>query len=77
MIKVVVTQETEKNDLARAVSLVKDQAPAVPFILQPVTAGGKGQAIGEKKLYDFFLLCRQHLKNVLVIPQLHAILGIK
>lgn len=77
MIKVVVTQETEKNDLARAVSLVKDQAPAVPFILQPVTPGGKEQAIAEKKLYDFFLLSRQHLKNVLVIPQVHAILGIK
>ena len=77
MIKVVLTQDTEKKDLARAIRLVKDQAPAIPFILQPVTPGGREQAIGDKKLYGFFLLCRQHLKKVLVIPQLHAILGIK
>lgn len=99
MIKVVVTGETEESDLARAISLVKEEAPSLPFILQPVTpidksssAGSKLReraaistgrtyggikAIGEKKLQDFFGLCRQHLKNVLVIPQVHAILGLK
>ena len=82
MIKVVVTGETEKSDLARAISLVKEEAPSSPFILQPVTPStgrtyGGIKAIGEKRLQDFFGLCQQHLKNVLVISQLHVILGIK
>jgi len=76
MVKVVLTGDTEKNDLGKAISLV-EAAPYIPFILQPVTPNKKVKGVRDKKLREFHSLARRRLKNVSVVPQVHKVLGIR
>jgi len=76
MVKVVLTGDTEKNDLVKAISLV-GAAPYIPFILQPVTPNKKVKGVRDKKLREFHSLARRRLENVSVVPQVHKVLGIK
>jgi len=76
MVKVVLTGDTEKNDLVKAISLV-GAAPYIPFILQPVTPNKKVKGVRDKKLREFHSLARRRLKNVSVVPQVHKVLGIR
>lgn len=76
MVKVVLTGDTEKNDLVKAISLV-EAAPYIPFILQPVTPNKKVKGVRDKKLREFHSLARRRLENVSIVPQVHKVLGIR
>jgi len=76
MVKVVLTRDTKKSELGKAISLV-EETPSIPFILQPVTPNKKVKGIGDRRLREFHLLARRSLKNVSVIPQVHRMLGIR
>ncbi len=76
LIKVVVTGDTEKSDFEKAVNLASKN-PSIPFILQPVTPNRGVKGIGEKKLKEFYTIARHSLKDVRIIPQVHALLGIR
>lgn len=74
IIKIPVSKDTEICELKKAFSLIKETAPGAPVILQPLTQK-------EKKPYSEQLLLFQeiglkYLKDVRVIPQTHAFMGV-
>lgn len=77
-VKVVVTASTTVSDVQRAVDLVADQDPAVPFMLQPVTPFGL-EAVPPSldQLRTLRELACRRLRDVRVIPQLHKLWGVR
>jgi organic radical activating enzyme len=76
-IKVVVSEDTDREELNQAISIVEKQAPHTPFILQPVTPTENYDAkIVPSKLKELYNISAQRLSDVRVIPQVHSILGI-
>lgn len=78
-VKAVVTQRTVKQDIEKAVSLIKRTNESTPLILQPATPVRTGdQDIDKNKLLKFVEIgARRRLENIRVMPQVHKILGVK
>lgn len=75
-IKVVVSDRLKKIDFQKAIFLTKTIDKKIPFIVQPVT-NGSSTGMGADKLQELQKYALRHLKNVLVIPQIHKILGVR
>lgn len=78
-VKLVVTPNTEKSDIARSVEIIKSVDGSIPLILQPATVRGPLEnRIDSQTIQSFLDLCSKNdLEDVRVIPQVHKILGIK
>jgi organic radical activating enzyme len=77
-VKIVITPDTQKNEIEKCVNLVKDVNPKIPFIFQPLS-DTVGINLESLKLIenDFFYLAKEHLHDVRVIPQMHKIWGVR
>ena len=73
-VKSIVTPQTRLSDLETAVSIMKDIAKDIPFIIQPVSYNGIIEKID--LLSVFFDSAKKELANVRIIPQIHKILGV-
>ncbi|HBC92346.1 MAG TPA: 7-carboxy-7-deazaguanine synthase QueE [Pelotomaculum sp.] len=74
-VKVVVAEQTPSREIETAAGLIKNTAPGVPLVIQPLTAGGT-MGISPARLS---ILQRQALKildDVRVIPQTHKLMGV-
>lgn len=77
-IKVVVTSETKMAELERAVRLTSAVSGAVPFFIQPATAGPGGVKPAAKKFVEAARrYAEARLARVEVLPQQHPIWGLK
>ncbi len=78
-VKAVVTSNTVREDIEKAVSLIKDVDKEIPLVLQPVTPTGTFKdRIGMDTLSGFLGTClKGGLRDARVIPQIHKMLGIK
>jgi len=78
-VKAVVTAETTKEDVEKAVQLVKKAHKNIPFIIQPVSPiKPDDKVIGREKLLGFLEAgSRNNINNMRVIPQIHKILEVK
>ncbi|MFH1479341.1 MAG: 7-carboxy-7-deazaguanine synthase QueE [Candidatus Omnitrophota bacterium] len=74
-VKAVITQDTKKEDVIKACSLVKDIDKKIPFILQPVSYNNSIAKISS--LDEFLNIAKSYLSDVRVIPQIHKILGVR
>ncbi len=75
-VKVVVSTAVLAEELREAVKLVRELAPHVPFILQPVTpVEPLYETISVPHLQEMVEISRKLLSDVRVIPQVHARLG--
>ena len=74
-VKVVVSNETTKDEVLQAADLVKRHAPDVPFILQPNFFDMKEGVVA--KCQEFQNDCLKHLPNVRIIPQIHKFLKVR
>lgn len=70
-IKVVVSSSTQKADVARSVELVAGVDPGIPFILQPNYFDRHNGA--PDRCLDYQDYCRQYLRDVKVMPQMHKV----
>lgn len=70
-VKLVVTAETKKQEVDRAVKLIQRIDNAIPLILQPVTPVKKAKAISPRDIISLQDYCSLSLKDVRVIPQMH------
>ena len=78
-VKLVVTANTDEDDIHRSVELLKSVDESIPVILQPATAVKPfDNRIDGDTISRFLKICaRNKLEDVRVIPQVHKILGIK
>jgi organic radical activating enzyme len=74
-VKCVITRGTKKEDLNRAVNLVKSFSKKVPFILQPDNRQLDKRLID--KAIEFQQSASKRLTDVRVIPQVHRLLGVR
>lgn len=76
-VKVVITEHTPDDDIRQAALLIRDINPAIPLVLQPVTAikGNRILPPDAKRVLDIQSLALKFLNNVRVIPQTHKIMG--
>jgi 7-carboxy-7-deazaguanine synthase len=75
--KVIISHETDWEDLEQAASLVAKINPAIPVFLQPVTplnAKGKPTPPTPKQVLDWQAQLKQQLDSVRVIPQTHKMI---
>jgi len=77
VVKVVVAGDTPVAEVAKAARLVSDTMPGACFIIQPVSATGKGRAVPGDMLLEYYTEARGVLENVRVIPQTHKLMGVR
>ena len=71
-VKLVFSGSTTDDELAEAAQVVSRVDYAIPAILQPMTGTGRP---GNARILSAQALVSRHLSHVLVIPQMHKILG--
>lgn len=78
-VKAVVTENTSKADIAKAVSLVARVKGNIPFVIQPASPVKKeDKPLGSDMLMKFVEIGLKHnIDNIRVIPQIHKKLGVK
>lgn len=78
-VKAVVTSNTVREDIEKAVSLIKDVDKDIPLVLQPVTPTDTFNDKIDMNLLSCFLEIglKSGLRDVRVIPQVHKMLGVK
>ena len=73
-VKAVIGKETLLRDVMRAVSIIKEENPKVPLVLQPQHPFEEQLT---QKLASLTQACQRHLSDVRVIAQLHKKLGVR
>ena len=74
--KIVVSAETNIDDVSKAVDVVSGHAADIPFIIQPMTPFGEERnPPAAAQLLDWQKLARERLGDVRVIPQCHKMMG--
>jgi organic radical activating enzyme len=78
-VKAVVTSATDKEDIEKAIQLIKRSCKDIPFILQPASPVKPGDRhVDHEKLMGFLEIgSRSDVNNMRVIPQIHKILKVK
>lgn len=77
-VKTVITPAVTADDIRRAVQIVADVDPRIPFIFQPQSLM-TGISVDAMKLIEneLFAVAAASLKDVRVIPQMHKIWGMR
>jgi 7-carboxy-7-deazaguanine synthase len=75
-IKVLIDQQTNPNEVARAAALATTADPQATVFLQPITYPDGRTAATARELESLFTVARKHANNVRVVPQVHKILRV-
>ncbi len=78
-VKAIVTTNTVKKDIEKAIALIKTLNKNIPLILQPATpVNRQDRAVNKDILLKFLEIgARNNLNNIRVIPQMHKVLNLK
>lgn len=78
-VKAVVTAGTTREDIERAMELIKRQRKIIPFILQPAsTISAADKAIDRDSLFKLLEAgLKSGVENIRVIPQVHKMMRVK
>jgi organic radical activating enzyme len=79
-VKAVVTPDTKKEDIEKAMELMKRIKGGIPFVLQPATSlkpGGDSDVNKDTLLRFLDVGLKNDIHNIRIIPQVHKMLGIK
>lgn len=76
-VKIVVTNQTEKDEFDRAVKMIAQINSEIPLFIQPVTPYGKIKAQpSAEKLTRLLQSATAFLNEVRIMPQIHKIIGV-
>lgn len=78
-VKAVVTPDTKREDIEKAVNLVKRMKGSIPFVLQPATPIRPSDSdVNKDTLLGFLEVgLKNDIHNIRIIPQVHKVLGVK
>jgi organic radical activating enzyme len=76
-VKILVDAATELTDVARAGSLLAQQAAEITAFLQPISDPPGGLPLSEQRLAEMFGTLRAQHRQVRVLPQTHKLIGIR
>ncbi|MCK4776814.1 MAG: 7-carboxy-7-deazaguanine synthase QueE [Actinomycetia bacterium] len=73
-VKVVVTKNTKKSEIEKAVKIVSLIDKNIPFVILPVTPVRNICPPCQEELFVFYKIAREHLREVFIMPQIHTIM---
>jgi 7-carboxy-7-deazaguanine synthase len=76
-VKILVDRTTAEEDVGRAVSLVATMGSKVPVFMQPIVDAAGIQLIDAEGLMHLYLVARQRLSSIRVLPQTHKHIGVR
>jgi 7-carboxy-7-deazaguanine synthase len=78
-VKAVITSDTKREDIEKAISLIKGMKKNIPFVLQPASpVKPHDKEVNRQSLLNFLEMgLKNNLSNIRVIPQVHKILNVK
>jgi len=76
-IKIVITNQTEEEDVKKAIDIISRVDSDMLMVLQPVWPIKGIERAKKKQLFDYLFLAEKRLKNVRIMPQMHKVLGIR
>ena len=74
-VKIVLTAETEEEELVQALEIIRGVNPLIPLILQPVSPWGGMEGPQPRQVIYLQDLALEYLEQVRVIPQTHKMIG--
>jgi 7-carboxy-7-deazaguanine synthase len=74
-VKILVDRTTADEDVAHAASLVVAIGPDIPVFMQPIVDPAGIQLIDAEHLMRLYLVARQYLTSIRVLPQTHKQIG--
>jgi organic radical activating enzyme len=75
-VKLIVDNDTSKDDVSTAVDLIARRAPTVEVYVQPVTRTEGSSGVSPEKLVEVYKLSSKVLKKVRILPQTHKMMGL-
>lgn len=75
-VKIVVSEKTLQQELETVWKLLKEEAPDIMLIIQPVTPHNEITSPTTKQLLHWQQLAMEYIDNVRVIPQTHRAVGL-
>lgn len=76
-VKIIFSGETTPKEIEEACDIICEEDPSIPLVLQPVTQyRGLGKKASAIQCLNFQAIAKRKLEKVLVIPQVHKILGL-
>lgn len=76
-VKIVITNETEDDDVKKTLDIISDVDKEMLLILQPVWPIKDIERPKKKLLFDYLFMAEKKLKNVRIMPQMHKVLGVR
>lgn len=77
-VKVVFVPGSKREEIAKAIDIVAETNPSIPFILQPATPGGPVKRYPMPVLmFTFYDMASSRLEDVRIIPQTHRFLRLR
>ena len=73
-VKAVISKDTQKKDIQKAIKIIQSVDPRVMFILQP---NSQDKNFSIKKCLAYQKICEEKLADVRVIAQVHKILKVR
>lgn len=74
-VKIVITENSSRQELLRYLKAIKSVCDYVPVVLQPVTSNSGGEGVSKILLMDLQKAALTVMPGVRVIPQIHKIMG--
>ena len=76
-VKVIVANDTKREDIEKAVNLVSRVDREILMVLQPIWPKKDEPKVKTTTLFNYLFLAEKKLENVRVMPQMHKVLGIR
>ena len=76
-VKMVLTDKTNDTELLKAVKLIAQVSPKIPFILQPATPVKSAGSAAPHKIHNWLQLAKQKLADTSVLVQMQRFWGVK
>lgn len=73
-VKIVITENLREKHFQKAIEMIEKTNKFIPLILQP---DSKSIKVLKRKLIRFYKIATKSVQNVLILPQIHVILGLK
>jgi len=76
-VKIVLTDKTKDDELLKAIKLIEQISPEIPFVLQPATPVKNTGSAAPYKVHDWLQLARERLADSSVLVQMQRFWGVK
>ena len=75
--KVVLTDKTKDEELAKAVKTISEVSPKIPFVLQPATPVKNSGSVAPYKIHNWARLAKEKLAETSVLFQMQRFWGVR